>query len=428
MPTYEYLCDACGHQFEKFQSIMAAPERTCPRCGKRKVRRKIGIGAGVLFKGAGFYETDYRSDGYAKAAEADRKAEQPKPAEAKSTSTDGAATGGAAKSPPTGTGDAPKPAPSTKEPRVNATHPSRVGRGQGNMKRRAAPKGRRKGGVLGKLLLGVAAVVVGLALIGVLAIDVIARTGIQVVGSQVLGVPVTLRGASIGLIGETSSVRGLTVANPKGYTDPDFASLGQASLSARLGELMAETATIRNITIRDLTVTLEKDAQGKLNVDRISENLPDTGGDKPAAPKPDAGPSRVIVVQEFRMESVKVRLRDLVGGKKGVVEATLPDIVLKDVKSDGSVDVLASELSGVVIGSVLQATVSANIEGLSDEVVGGLRNALQNSVRALPAELQGPVETIRGGVGEVLDKAGEGLKQGIGGALDGILGGKKNGR
>jgi len=241
-------------------------------------------------------------------------------------------------------------------------------------------------------------------------------------------VPVTLRGASIGLIGETSSVRGLTVANPKGYTDPDFASLGQASLSARLGELMAETATIRNITIRDLTVTLEKDAQGKLNVDRISENLPDTGGDKPAAPKPDAGPSRVIVVQEFRMESVKVRLRDLVGGKKGVVEAKLPDIVLRDVKSDGSVDVLASELSGVVIGSVLQATVSANIEGLSDEVVGGLRNALKNSVSALPTELQGPVETIRGGVGEVLDKAGEGLKEGIGGALDGILGGKKNGR
>ena len=85
MPTYEYVCDACKHEFEKFHSILAAPEKVCPKCRKRKVRRKIGIGAGVLFKGTGFYETDYRSDGYSKAAEADRKSsESPKPADAKS--------------------------------------------------------------------------------------------------------------------------------------------------------------------------------------------------------------------------------------------------------------------------------------------------------------------------------------------------------
>src|SRR6478672_4972728 len=71
MPTYEYQCTACGHAFEKFQSIKAAPIKKCPECGKSKVRRLIGTGAGLLFKGSGFYITDYRGDAYNKAAKAD---------------------------------------------------------------------------------------------------------------------------------------------------------------------------------------------------------------------------------------------------------------------------------------------------------------------------------------------------------------------
>ena len=74
MPTYEYECNACGHKFEEFQSITAAPLRKCPRCRKRKVRRLISAGAGVLFKGSGFYQTDYRSESYKKGAEKDKPA------------------------------------------------------------------------------------------------------------------------------------------------------------------------------------------------------------------------------------------------------------------------------------------------------------------------------------------------------------------
>jgi putative FmdB family regulatory protein len=64
MPTYEYKCDACGHAFERFQSIMAAPIKRCPECGKAKVRRLISTGAGLIFKGSGFYITDYRDKSY----------------------------------------------------------------------------------------------------------------------------------------------------------------------------------------------------------------------------------------------------------------------------------------------------------------------------------------------------------------------------
>ena len=71
MPTYEYKCDACGHRFEKFQSITADPIKKCPECGKNKVRRLIGTGAGLIFKGSGFYITDYRDSGYKEKAKAE---------------------------------------------------------------------------------------------------------------------------------------------------------------------------------------------------------------------------------------------------------------------------------------------------------------------------------------------------------------------
>ncbi len=77
MPTYEYACENCGHQFEHFQSITARPLKKCPQCGERSLQRLIGIGGGVLFKGSGFYETDYRSESYKKAAEAEKSAQSP---------------------------------------------------------------------------------------------------------------------------------------------------------------------------------------------------------------------------------------------------------------------------------------------------------------------------------------------------------------
>ena len=73
MPTYDYICDKCQHKFERFQSIKSRPVRKCPECGKLSVQRLIGAGAGVIFKGSGFYQTDYRSEGYKKAAESEKK-------------------------------------------------------------------------------------------------------------------------------------------------------------------------------------------------------------------------------------------------------------------------------------------------------------------------------------------------------------------
>ncbi len=71
MPTYDYVCDGCGHAFELFQSMTDSVKRTCPKCKKKKLRRLIGAGGAIVFKGSGFYQTDYRSDSYKKGAAAD---------------------------------------------------------------------------------------------------------------------------------------------------------------------------------------------------------------------------------------------------------------------------------------------------------------------------------------------------------------------
>ena len=71
MPTYDYECRKCGHRFEKFQSIKDNPLKKCPKCSG-KVQRLIGTGAGILFKGSGFYQTDYRSSKYQESSKKDK--------------------------------------------------------------------------------------------------------------------------------------------------------------------------------------------------------------------------------------------------------------------------------------------------------------------------------------------------------------------
>src|SRR5437660_1624865 len=82
MPTYDYVCDACEHAFEEFQGFNDELLTKCPKCGKKKLRRLFGSGAAILFKGSGFYETDYRSESYKTAAKKDQDAGKPPPADA----------------------------------------------------------------------------------------------------------------------------------------------------------------------------------------------------------------------------------------------------------------------------------------------------------------------------------------------------------
>ncbi len=86
VPTYDYECDACDHTFELFQQFSDSVKKKCPECGKLKLRRLFGTGAAVVFKGSGFYQTDYRSDSYKKGAEAEKKAKDSAKSDKKSSS------------------------------------------------------------------------------------------------------------------------------------------------------------------------------------------------------------------------------------------------------------------------------------------------------------------------------------------------------
>jgi putative FmdB family regulatory protein len=90
MPTYEYNCDNCGHKFERLQGIKAGSLRKCPKCGKSTLKRLIGTGAGVIFKGSGFYTTDYRSESYKASAKSETpvKSTEKKETAAKPAKTD----------------------------------------------------------------------------------------------------------------------------------------------------------------------------------------------------------------------------------------------------------------------------------------------------------------------------------------------------
>jgi putative FmdB family regulatory protein len=114
MPTYDYRCKACGHALELFQSIREGPKRKCPACGRNQLERLIGSGAGILFKGSGFYQTDYRSAAYEKAAKAEAPASEP--AKSESAPKEQAPKSSDAASKPTGGSKPPEPPAKGKRP------------------------------------------------------------------------------------------------------------------------------------------------------------------------------------------------------------------------------------------------------------------------------------------------------------------------
>jgi len=151
MPTYEYICRACGHEFEEFQSIKAEPIAVCPKCRKKKVDRKIGTGGAVIFKGGGFYETDYRSEGYKSAADADKKAAEAKPEAATGSKPDGkpeskseAKSEAKSEPKPDPKPDAAAAAAEKRRIESRATHQSRIGRGAGNIVKKKAPAKKKR--------------------------------------------------------------------------------------------------------------------------------------------------------------------------------------------------------------------------------------------------------------------------------------------
>ena len=92
MPTYEYECKKCGHTFDLFQPITAPPRKRCPKC-RGAVKRLISGGSGIIFKGSGFYATDYRSESYKAGEKKEKEADKPEKKDSKKEGTESKGTG-----------------------------------------------------------------------------------------------------------------------------------------------------------------------------------------------------------------------------------------------------------------------------------------------------------------------------------------------
>jgi len=117
MPTYDYLCKNCEHKFEEFQSITSSPLKKCPKCGKNKLQRLIGMGAGLIFKGSGFYSTDYRSDSYNSSvkSESSSSSKSTTPASSDTPKSTTESSANSSTTPKTESTPAPGPAPAPKK-------------------------------------------------------------------------------------------------------------------------------------------------------------------------------------------------------------------------------------------------------------------------------------------------------------------------
>ncbi len=316
----------------------------------------------------------------------------------------------------------------------------------------------RRGAVLRKIVIVLVLAIIALVLGTVLFLDSIARAGIATAGTIALGVKTSVHDVSIGLVSGKTSIELLEVDNPQGYAPVKFVTLGAIEVDAPFSGLTGEKIVIDRVAIRNLTIDVEKGADGKLNIEKIVDNLKKlTGADKPPTqptpspePTPPAGESKEAIIKELRLEKIQVNLRNIAGGKDGVVEVKLPDLVVRDLSSKGGVNVLASEISGVVISAVMKGVIAANIEGLGSDVLGGMQGAVDGIGGMIGGQLRGAVDSginnagdalkgigkelgnigkgVTEGAGKVLEGAGGALKDGVkglGGALEGVFGGKK---
>ncbi len=113
MPTYDYQCQACGHNWELFQSMNDSPVKSCPKCKKRKAKRLLGMGAGIIFKGTGFYETDYKNKSSEKKEGNSKSEEKGSAKEKESKSKESSSTKESKPAPKKESGNKKKPAKTT---------------------------------------------------------------------------------------------------------------------------------------------------------------------------------------------------------------------------------------------------------------------------------------------------------------------------
>ncbi len=313
--------------------------------------------------------------------------------------------------------------------------------------------------IVKKLVIGVAALAL-LLVIGVVValmfINSIAKAGIEKGGTYALGVPTTVKSVDISLLGGTFAMSGFNVANPPGkYKTTDFMGLGQTKVAVSLASLNKETVELPELTLENLTLNLEKTADGanyRVIMDNLAKLQGAGGGTKTEPAAGDSG--KKFVINKLRVRNVKISAQ-LIGAPGAVgqvlndatsANVTLDEISLDNVGKTGSGVAGSGVTMGQLISIITQAVLSAAVDKggglLPGDLVGDLKGGLGQlkplsdlgiNVASGAAKAVGEVgKEVANKVGEVgkgvADKAGEigkGAAEKIGEGFKGLLPGQK---
>ena len=306
---------------------------------------------------------------------------------------------------------------------------------------------KKKGGLL-KLILAVPIALVVLLIVAVIiaavSIDSIAKAGVEQGGTYALGVETSLNSVDIKLLSGGVALNGLNVANPEGFTTPHFLALNDGSVDVSLASLRSDTVEIATFELAGIDINLEKSSQGA-NYKAILDNLKKLEGNRKdegeSAPAKDTGGGKQFVIRTLTIKDVSVHADVLpIGGEATRVNAKIDAIELKDVGSNGGVDM--GQLISIITKAIMQSIANAGID-LPAELLGDLNGQLsqlqslaESGVTSFAHEIDGQMQQIAGqaqqiadevgkqveGVGEELDKAAEEAKKAVEG-IGNLLGG-----
>jgi len=280
------------------------------------------------------------------------------------------------------------------------------------------------------LVLVVLLIVVGV--VGYIWIDSIAKAAIEKGGTYALGVDTTVADVSLSPVGGTMKIEGLKVANPAGFQGSHLMQSGTFDLAMVAGSLLDDTIQVNKFELDGLSLSVEQTLQ-KNNISVILDNLKRFESDdepsdkKPSEPKREKDDDgKKVKIDLITIRNVEATFRLPVGNP---VTVKVPEVTVKDVTGDNAEGVAVSEL----IARVLPAVLAAVLEQGKGVVPGDLLNTLNGDLNGLAAAVGGQLQQlitnaqgdVRKAVADKLGKAGDDVKKTVGGALDGLLGGKK---
>lgn len=282
-----------------------------------------------------------------------------------------------------------------------------------------------------RIALGLLALLVLLGLGAALFVDSLAKQAIEGGGSRALGVETRLDSASIGLVSGEFALSGLVIANPPGFAEPDFFALRSTRLALPLSTLMQTRITIPSLVLEGITIDLERNARGT-NYGVILDNLKRFEGSEKSTPGGGASGEggKTFLLQNLVIRDVRAAVSLVpAGGDLTKLSLAIPEIVVADLGSDMSL----SQISALVVKTVIQAAIQAGAGTLPADLLADLRGRLGNLEGLAQVKVAGELGKLEGKLQEQAQKLGPEAEKALkaagdelGGKLDGLLKKKKD--